>query len=72
MAGRRFSQTEILKKLDARCEKCKVRARDSGVVMTLHHRDHSTDNGRWENIEVLCRKCHSMVEGTNLRKKDLR
>ena len=70
---KRFNQTSILKKLDAVCERChEKRARQKGVVLTIHHKNHDSNDTDWKNIVIYCRDCHSIVEGTHKRKSQLR
>lgn len=67
---KRFNQTSILRYLRAKCEKCKRGIPE--VELTIHHKDHNSANDRWDNIVIYCRKCHSIVEGTDKRKNALR
>ena len=72
MVRRRFNQTAIMKKLGAKCEKCGVAARTKNSELTIHHKNHKSDDTRWENIAIYCRKCHSSIEGTDKKKRDYR
>jgi len=72
MKRKRFSQTSILKKLNAECEKCGISARSKRSELTLHHKNHDSSDDDWKNIVIYCRKCHSQIEGSDKKKKDLR
>ena len=69
---KRFNQTSILKKLDAHCEKCGISARVKNTTLTLHHKNYISNDDDWKNIVIYCRQCHSIVEGNNKKKRDLR
>lgn len=60
---KRFNQTSILRHLDARCKRCGKSARK--VDLTVHHKNHKSNDIDWSNIVIYCRKCHSIVEGTD-------
>ncbi|MDY6796971.1 MAG: HNH endonuclease signature motif containing protein [Actinomycetota bacterium] len=36
-----------------RCERCGAPATE------VHHKDEDTDNNDWDNLEALCKPCHS-------------
>lgn len=69
---KRFNQTSILKKLNAKCEKCGIPARSKDSNLTIHHKNHKSDDTDWKNIIIYCRKCHSIVEGTDKKKSERR
>ena len=72
MGRKRFNQTSILKKLNARCERCHISARSKESNLTVHHKNHKSEETDWKNIVIYCRKCHSIVEGTFKKKSQLR
>ena len=61
---KRFNQTSILRYLNAKCERCGKKIPDVPELI-LHHRNHKSFDNRWKNIVIYCRKCHSIVEGTD-------
>jgi 5-methylcytosine-specific restriction endonuclease McrA len=63
---KRFNQTAILQYFRAKCERCKKGIQE--VDLTIHHKNHNAKDDRWQNIVIYCRKCHSIIEGTD--KKD--
>ncbi|MBN4046129.1 HNH endonuclease [Nitrosarchaeum koreense] len=69
---KRFNQTSILKKLNAKCERCGIAARSKEAYLTIHHKNHRSDDTDWKNIVIYCRKCHSIIEGTDKRKSERR
>ena len=69
---KRFNQTSILKKLNAKCERCEISARSKDANLTIHHKNHKSDDAEWKNIIIYCRKCHSIVEGTDKKKRERR
>jgi|APSaa5957512535_1039671.scaffolds.fasta_scaffold252984_1 5-methylcytosine-specific restriction endonuclease McrA len=69
---KRFNQTSILKKLNAKCERCGISARSKDSNLTIHHKNHKSDDVDWKNIIIYCRKCHSVVEGTDKKKSERR
>ncbi len=41
---KRFNQTSILKKLNAKCEKCEISARSKNSDPTIHHKNHNSED----------------------------
>lgn len=70
MARKRFNQTAILRYLKAKCQRCKKGIPE--VDLTIHHRNHTSNDADWKNIVIYCRKCHNIVEGTDKKKSQLR
>ena len=60
---KRFNQTAIFRHLNAKCERCRVSARKADL--TVHHKNHKSFDNDWKNIVIYCKKCHSIVEGTD-------
>lgn len=58
MPRKRFNQTAILKKLNAKCERCRISARSKNANLSIHHRNHKSDYTDWKNIMIYCRDCH--------------
>lgn len=67
---KRFNQTALLKHLNAKCERCDISARKN--VLTVHHKNHDSSDTDWKNVVIYCRECHSIVEGTNKKKSQMR
>ena len=67
---KRFNQTAILKHVGAKCARCKDSARIADL--TIHHKNHKSHDADWTNIVIYCRKCHSIVEGTDKKKRDMK
>jgi len=67
---RRFNQTAILRLLKAKCKRCKKGIPE--VDLTIHHKNHKSEDTDWKNIVIYCRKCHNIVEGTDKKKSQLR
>ena len=74
MAKRKdFNQTAILKFLAVNKPVCKKCGKDAHQTeLDLHHKDGDPLNDDWTNIVIYCKKCHTMVEGRDKKKRDLR
>jgi hypothetical protein len=48
---------EILKERGNKCEMCPATKN-----LTMHHINHCKDDNRKENIKILCRECHDIVD----------
>jgi len=75
MGNETFSQTELLKHLadpnnKAVCTQCGKTALDT--KLDLHHKDGNKDNDSYKNIEILCETHHTIREGRDMKKSDLR
>ena len=69
MGGRRPSFTAILRAANAKCGECKTTD-----DLTVNHKIPLSQGGsnEAENLEILCRRCHSKFHGTGKSKRELR